>query len=185
MSMHYISDAARKIKKKYQEKDPFKLANAMGIIIHQEAMGTSSNACKGFFMVECRKPIIVVNSDLPNIIQNIIVMHEIGHAVLHRHSLQISCFHDFELFDNVSKCEYEANSFAAEYLLDDDEVLQKLNADLSFFQSAAELNVPPELLDFKFRMMKRNGVQIVDSPITSDSNFLKDISTADIYDNYF
>ena len=59
--------------------------------------------------------------------------------------------------------------------LEDEDVLEMLNADMSFFQAAAELKVPPELLDFKFRMMKRSGVQIVDSPITSNSDFLKDI----------
>lgn len=97
---------------------------------------------------------------------------------------QIKCFHDFELFDGVSQCEYEANCFAADYLLEDEDVLEMLNADMSFFQAAAELKVPPELLDFKFRMMKRSGVQIVDSPITSNSDFLKDIPTSGIIENY-
>ena len=79
---------------------------------------------------------------------------------------------------------YEANCFAADYLLEDEDVLEMLNADMSFFQAAAELKVPPELLDFKFRMMKRSGVQIVDSPITSNSDFLKDIPTSGIIENY-
>ena len=63
---------------------------------------------------------------------------------------------------SVSQCEYEANCFAADYLLEDEDVMAMLNADISFFQAAAELKVPPELLDFKFRMMKRSGVQIVE-----------------------
>ncbi len=62
----------------------------------------------------------------------------------------IQTVHDFELFDGVSQCEYEANCFAADYLLEDEDVLEMLNADMSFFQAAAELKVPPELLDFKF-----------------------------------
>ena len=139
---------------------------------------------KGFCMRECRKTCIVINSDLPEIIQQIILIHEIGHALLHQKTLQIKCFHDFELFDGVSQCEYEANCFAADYLLEDEDVLEMLNADMSFFQAAAELKVPPELLDFKFRMMKRSGVQIIDSPITSNSDFLKDIPTSGIIENY-
>ena len=70
------------------------------------------------------------------------------------------------------------------HLLEDENVLEMLNADMSFFQAAAELKVPPELLDFKFRMMKRSGVQIIDSPITSNSDFLKDIPTSGIIENY-
>ena len=113
-----------------------------------------------------------------------ILIHEIGHAGLHQRTMQVKCFHDFELFDGVSQCEYEANCFAADYLLEDEDVLEKLNANMSFFQAASELQVPPELLDFKFRMMKRNGVQIVDSPITANSNFLKDMPTEGIIENY-
>ena len=58
--------------------------------------------------------------------------------------MQVKCFHDFELFDGVSQCEYEANCFAADYLLEDEDVLEKLNANMSFFQAASELQVPPE-----------------------------------------
>ncbi|UYJ39363.1 MAG: ImmA/IrrE family metallo-endopeptidase [Oscillospiraceae bacterium] len=35
-------------------------------------------------MRECRKTCIVINSDLPEIIQQIILIHEIGHALLHQ-----------------------------------------------------------------------------------------------------
>jgi len=71
--------------------------------------------------------------------------------------------------------EYEANLFAAELLLDDHKVLDTLNQDVSFSGAAALLRVPVELLDFKFRAMKRRNYMIVDSPLASRSNFLKDI----------
>lgn len=184
MSSKCIRDTVNKVKSKYQESDPFRLAAAMHILVQKMPMGNSPTCCKGFCMTESRKTCIVINCDLPEIIQQIILIHEIGHAVLHQKSMQVKCFHDFELFDGVSQCEYEANCFAADYLLEDEDVLEKLNADMSFFQAASELQVPPELLDFKFRMMKRNGVQIVDSPITANSNFLKDIPTEGIIENY-
>ena len=184
MSSKCIRDTVNKVKMKYQESDPFRLAAAMKIIVKRIPLGTASNCCKGFCMRESRKTCIVINCDLPEIIQQIILIHEIGHAVLHQKTLQVKGFHDFELFDGVSQCEDEANCFAADYLLEDEDVLEKLNADMSFFQAAAELQVPPELLDFKFRMMKRSGVQNVDSPITANSDFLKDIPTQGIIENY-
>lgn len=184
MSSNCIRDTVNKIKLKYHESDPYRLAAAMKIIIQKLSLGTTKNCCKGFCMTESRKTCIIINCDLPEIIQQIILIHEIGHAVLHQKTLQIKCFHDFELFDGVSQCEYEANCFAADFLLEDEDVLKMLNADISFFQAAAELKVPPELLDFKFRMMKRSGVQIVDSPIIANSDFLKDIPTTGIIENY-
>ena len=80
-------------------------------------------------------------------------------------------------------CEKDANLFAAELLLEDDEVLQALNEDNTFFTAASMLNVPAELLDFKFRVMKWKGYKIVEPPIISRSNFLKDLDVS--YDDDF
>ena len=108
MSSKCIRDTVNKVKTKYQESDPYRLAAAMHIIVKKLPLGTDPNCCKGFCMRECRKTCIVINCDLPEIIQQIILIHEIGHALLHQKTLQIKCFHDFELFDGVSQCEYEA-----------------------------------------------------------------------------
>jgi len=40
---------------------------------------------------------------------------------------------DFALFDSVTKPEFEANLFAAELLISDEALIQRLNNDLSFF----------------------------------------------------
>lgn len=50
-----------------------------------------------------------------------------------------------------------------------------LLGDTFFFSVAKELEVPPELLDFKFRILKLKGWQI-ESPILANSNFLKNLS---------
>ena len=119
MSSKCIRDTVNKVKSKYQETDPYRLAAAMHILVQKMPMGNSPTCCKGFCMTESRKTCIVINCDLPDIIQQIILIHEIGHAVLHQRTMQVKCFHDFELFDGVSQCEYEANCFAADYLLED------------------------------------------------------------------
>jgi Zn-dependent peptidase ImmA (M78 family) len=95
----------------------------------------------------------------------------------------VNAFHDFELFDSTSFMEYEANIFAAEFLMDDDDVLEKLNEDISFFGAASLLRVPPELLDFKFRLMKRNGYKLIDPPLMANANFLKSVET-EVTDEY-
>jgi len=43
-----------------------------------------------------------------------------------------------------------------------------------FFQAAKALYVPSELLDFKFRILKRRGYK-VESPITANGDFLKNL----------
>jgi Zn-dependent peptidase ImmA (M78 family) len=150
----------------------------MGIRLTFLPLGDGPDAIKGFYMEVNRVHAITVNSDLPLFIQKIIVGHELGHAELHRHC-GVHAFHDVGLFDDSSIFEKEANLFAAEYLLDDERVLETLNADNTFFTAASQLNVPTELLDFKFRVMKWKGYKLVEPPIQATSNFLRDIAIPD------
>ena len=147
----------------------------MGILVLFQPMGTYTGACKGFFLSQSRMRSITINSDLPEPLQRVIAAHELGHAVLHRKEAGVSAFHDFALFDRTSAKEYEANVFAAELLLDDREVMERLREDRSFFGFAQSLRVPPELLDFKLRILKRKGYDVIDPPLAAPGSFLKDV----------
>lgn len=174
LSIHTIVQEVSRLKKKYAESDPSQLARDMKIMVAYEPMGVYDGCCKGFFLVHSRIRHITVNSDLPEQLQKVILSHELGHAVLHAHSGSMAAFHEMTLFDTADQKEYEANLFASELLLTDQEVLDLLNEDLFFFQAASALNVPAEVLDFKFRVMKRKGYK-VNSPITANSDYLKKI----------
>lgn len=175
MTIEYISKEVKRIRKKYDERDPYQLCHDMGISLILLPMGAGKDACKGFYMVQSRQQAIVINSDLPEELQRIILVHEIGHAVLHRSASKLRAFHDFVLFDETSVYEYEANIFAADFLMEDEEVLCLLNDDISFFGAASQLNVPAELLDFKFRVLKRKEYKVIDPPLHSNSDFLKNV----------
>lgn len=173
-TLHICREVAR-LMRKYNETDPWHLARAMGVIVAQLPMGNTAKSCKGFFLYRSRKKHITINSELPEAVQRIILAHELGHAVLHHNAARIRVFHDFALYDSSSLFEYEANLFAAEYLLNDQVVMEMLSADTFFFAVAKELAVPPELLDFKFRILKYKGWQL-ESPILANSDFLKNIT---------
>ena len=172
-SFESICECVEKLKRKYGESDPFKLCKLMGINVLLYPMGNGSEACKGFFLYQSRIKSITINSDLSPVFQKIIVAHELGHSCLHSKKTGISAFHEFALFDAASIMEYEANIFAAEILLDDSEVLESLNCDQSFFQAAASLNVPAEILDFKFRTLKWKGYKVSDAPVFSSNTWLR------------
>ena len=174
MTYAQIVSAVKKLKKKYGTSDPYELCNCLNIKVIQGHHGTGEGSLKGFFMEHCRIRIITVNADLPKIFQRIIIAHELGHAVMHR-AEGVRTFQDVTLFDSSSTCEKEANLFAAELMLEDDDVFEKLNADCTFFTAAEALFVPMELLDFKFRMMKWKGYMLMEAPISARSNFLRDV----------
>ena len=66
--------------------------------------------------------------------------------------------------------EYEANVFAAEFMLSDDTVLEALEMQMDFYQTAKCLYVPPELLDFKLRILQCQGVRII-APYIAHGDF--------------
>ena len=174
MSIDSIRDTVARLKKRFGEARAEEICDELKIKILYIPMGQTPESCKGFFLRQSRKKVIVLNADLPRSYRRIILPHELGHGVLHGNLAKECHFHDFELFDETSRFEYEANIFAAEFLLPDEEVLTMLNEDMSFFQAAAALRVPPELLDFKFRVLKRMGYAI-NPPLYSQSNFMKNI----------
>lgn len=166
-----IKQEANRLKMKYQTNDPHEICRNMDIDVMERPMGISAQSCKGFFLVSSRCKLIVINSDLPESIQRIIITHELGHAVLHSDSA-ISAFHEFAMFDDTNRMEYEANVFAAEFMLDDDEVIASLEMQQDFFQMAKCLYVPPELLDFKLRILQQQGAKI-NAPYIAHGDFLK------------
>lgn len=172
----YISRKVKQIKKKFAGLSLDDICKALKIRLRYESLGKLSGSCKGYYIVQSRIQMIVINNELPDMLKRCILAHELGHAVLHRSLAGVNTFHDFRLFDATSKFEHEANVFAAQLLLDDDEVLKLLNDDMSFFAAASVLGVPAELLDFKFRALKRQGFKVTEPPITAQAGFLRQIS---------
>ena len=80
-------------------------------------MGLFEGCCKGFFLVHRRKKHITINGDLPDVLQKVVLAHELGHCVLHSGSSS-AAFHEVILFDTADQKEYEANVFASELLLE-------------------------------------------------------------------
>lgn len=172
MNAQTIKNEAKRVKAKYGSADPFEICEERHIQIIYQPMGTSPGACKGFYLLNCRCKAIVLNSEMPEDVQRIILAHELGHDILHSSVAGINAFHEFSVCDNTDRLEYEANIFAAEFTLEDEVVLDAFRETNDFFRAACCLNVPPELLDFKTRLMNRDGYQL-ESPITANGDFLK------------
>ena len=169
-SINFVHKRVEAITKKFGTRDPFEICKSMDIHIHYKDLG---NSLKAYYFCQSRIKNIVINSRSGMIVRRILCAHELGHAVLHGKIAAMRGFQELELFDTLIPAEYEANLFAAELIIPDDEILQLLNnKDKSFFNIAKELCVPAELLDFKFRVLKHKGLRI-ESPYIAHSNFLK------------
>ena len=113
MTIETIADTVKQLQNKYDETNPFRLAKAMKITVKLRPMGIYEGCCKGFFLISRRMKHITINSDLPELLQKVVLSHELGHCVLHADSAASAPFHEVTLFDNTDHKEYEENIFAA------------------------------------------------------------------------
>lgn len=169
-SIDYISGMAEKLTRKYETRDPYRICGQLGVSIRFKDLGTD---IKAYYFFQSRIRNIVINNRVSEVVQKILVAHELGHERLHREMAMLKGFQEVELFDMANPAEYEANLFAAELLIDDKELLELLNdSESSFFGVAKELNIPAALLDFKFRVLKYKGYRI-EAPYIAHGDFLK------------
>ena len=165
-----IKAEANRLKKKFDTEDLYEICEDLKIAVFETPMGVHDGSCKGFFILNARQKLIALNSDLPEQVRRIILAHELGHAVLTCN--EICAFHDFTVLSDTDSREYEANVFASEFLLEDGAVLAAVREEQDFFRIAQRFRVPPEMLDFKLRLLKREGHKI-EAPYIAKSTFLK------------
>lgn len=99
-------------KKMFETSNPFKIADNLGILYQLGNLDF-----EGCYMFLKNHRYIFLNQNLPDHEMNLVMAHELGHAILHRKE---NCYfiRNKTLLLN-SKKEIEANLFAMELLIDD------------------------------------------------------------------
>ena len=179
MNKASILSTASELRKRYGIPDPEKLCKDAGIILLYSQMGTEDYACKGFILKLGSTVSITINSDLPEDMQKIILIHELSHFFLHVSTGLAGAFQDFSAFSEAEIREYEANLLTAELLISDTELTELLSEGFGFFECAAKLRVPAELLDFKLRLMREKGAAIAEAPISALGGFMQHLRMKD------
>ena len=99
--------------------------------------------------------------------------HELGHDQLRQDIAMLKGFRKIDAISMAIPTEYEANLFAAETMISDDEILDLLDyGDRTLYCIAKEFYVPYPLLEFKRRILKHKGHNI-DAPYEANGDFLK------------
>ena len=178
-SLSYITRKADELTRKFKTRNPYELCDALGVSIRLKDLGQD---IKAYYFYHSRIRNIVLNIRVSETIRKILAAHELGHDRLHQRIAMLKGFQEIELFNMAQPTEFEANVFAAEVLIEDEELLRLLNdRDKSFFDVARELYVPAALLDFKFRVLKNKGYRI-EAQYMANGDFLKN-DIEGCYDN--
>ena len=138
---------------KYRTCDPFELAEELGVMILYYDLGSLN----GMFRFIEGQPVILLNCRLDEIMLRIVCAHELGHFVLHSAIAKEACLREFHIFNMRDKTEYEANVFAANLLIDEDEMIEILKEGRSAYEAAMMLRTEPNLLNIKLADMNTMG----------------------------
>lgn len=151
----FVVRLADKLKKRYDTTDPYALCEARGITIIPRPFTKQ----KGAYKVILKNPFIFLKDDMDPALTRIVLYHELGHDALHRRQAA-SCggFQEFNLFDmRESRMEYEANLFASELSLPDEEILRYIEEGYDQKQIAMLMNSDENLVALKTDILISRG----------------------------
>ena len=170
-----IFSQAQRCRKRYGTSDPYELLDGMGAVLFRSD-AYPRDGLRGYCTVLNRTKYVVINVKQPEEEQRVVAAHEAAHLILHMRELRIGAMHDFNVYQVKSRLERQANFFAADFLIDDDVVLDRMHSrDADFFSVAKELLIPAPFFAFKLYSLVNRGYHMR-VPVDLDSAFLKKAS---------
>lgn len=142
---------AEALRKRFKTSDPFEIATGLGIEIRYE---DSFQKLKGMYTVIFRNRFIFLNNHNTEHINRIVCAHELGHDQLHRNA---GTMREMTLWNLSSAQEYEANLFAAQLLLPDEEILFHIKSGKTCAEIASITETDPNLVALKVECLMAAG----------------------------
>ena len=175
MGLMYIHEEAERAAITIGSRNPYKLLNAIGAIT-KISYEYEPDGLKGYSTILHRQMFAVINGRLNEFDRAIVAGHEAAHLILHKDDILLSptkALKDFNLYNDNGRLEHQANTFLADFLVSDTQVMEIISNDSDYFAAARELLMPPPLFAFKlYSMMKRDFK--VHNPVGLQSGFLSD-----------
>jgi Zn-dependent peptidase ImmA (M78 family) len=168
LSTAYIHEAAARLIKRYCSRDPFEIAEAVGIRTRYDYNFT---LLKGMYVIIERNRYAILNGNLKESVRRIVLAHELGHDALHRSYAKVGALKEFMLYDMSTRPEYEANVFAGELLLDDKKIFALAKDGCDVPNIAVEIGADYNLLLIKMEEMRKKGYDLRIS-LEADARFL-------------
>ena len=162
-----IENTVKKLIKRYKTNNPYKLCEQIGI----EVVHADIGSLKGMYTCIKRNRFIVINENLDDNIKKIVCAHELAHDQLHRGISSSSWMKDYDLTIVNSKYEYEANMFAAELLVQEDELIALIKESKTLNEISKILYIDPNLISMKVKRLVDKGYCLI--PQDYNSKFLK------------
>lgn len=128
---------------KYNTNNPFELAEHLGIKVIFEPLGSIN----GYYNKQLRMKQIHINNELEYHMQTFTAAHELGHALLHPNANTPFLRNNTGLL--VNKYEIEANKFAIELIIQDEDLSEY--QDYTTGQISRMLGYTEEIVKLRFK----------------------------------
>lgn len=165
--------------KEFGTNDPFVIAQGLrkfnGKPIRIETSFVATKKQKGFCTRILNNYFIFVSQNLSEQMQRMVCGHELGHVLFHQDRLgydrqgKPQSLVEWELFDIKDNTEYEANLFAANLLIDTDELKDMIYQGYDIVSIASAMNVNVNMMAIKIAETKFDDVTV---PFIPKMNFL-------------
>lgn len=135
--------------KKCDSRNPFDIADYLNIQIQIGQLGTPC----GCYMFLKNHRCIFLNENLSENEMNLVMSHELGHAIMHR---KLNCYfirNKTLLLD--SKIEIEANTFAVNLLIPDEIIMENMNYTTE--QLSRLLGYNQKLIELRLKSFKNTS----------------------------
>lgn len=164
-----IIKKANKIVELCGTRDPHRIADDLGV----EVLYYPFNRQRGAYKVIMRNRFMFIKDNLNPLMEKIVLLHELGHDALHRNeATQIGGFKEFNIFDmRDNRMEYEANVFASQIALADDDFVELAERGYDTQQIARALNSDINLVAIKGDLLRSQGY--IFNHQESNNHFLK------------
>lgn len=141
-----IRDDVAYLKKYYKTENPFDIINAKHILLIYEELGS----IRGYYNKVLRMKQIHINCNLDHQRSLFTATHELGHAILHPNSN--TPFLMANTYQSVNRLEIQANKFAMEFLVSDQELEQYIKEyNYNLDQLAQTLGYHKELIELRLK----------------------------------
>ncbi len=136
-----MKELINKLYKKYYTTNPIELAKCLNIKILFEELGSIN----GYYNTAFRQKFIHINSNLEEQKQKFTIAHELGHALLHPKA-NTHFLRENTLF-SINKLEKEANLFAVNLLISDEDLREY--QDFSISQLSSIFGIHQKLIELR------------------------------------
>ena len=141
MRTHDVKRLVAYYVKKYETRNPFRLAEYLNVFVHVGPLGSRA----GCYMFLKNHKCIFLNEDLNEQERMLVMAHELAHSIMHRKE---NCyFIRNKTLLLTSEIETEANMFAAELLIPDDLIYE--NPGMNKSQIARLAGYDERIMEFK------------------------------------